>query len=174
VFRKHGKRFWIAVGAAALVCVFYFPSLVAYRYTADSQRTAFLSHPWRSWEFLATALAVPGDAKLKTSGAALRLAESLFNHQEISVDRVRLLFLAKERPYSFSQTVDQLRLGGTVRPPHRFVWEVEGRIRSLPDTGRITVMLLDYRSGRVLWDARDYLGGGSPAPTASPSPSTSP
>lgn len=168
-------RLWIALALAAVVCLLYLPSLVAYRYTADSQRTAFLSHPWRSWAFLYTAFTVPGDSQLKTSGAALRLAESILPHTQIDVDRVRLLFLPKGRPFAFTETIDGVRLGGTVHPPHRFVWEVEGYVRSLPDSKRITVMLLDYRSGAILWDARAQLSPrSSPTPESSPRPQSTP
>jgi hypothetical protein len=169
VFRKHGKRFWIALGLGAALVVFYFPSLLAYRYTASEQSGSFLSHPWRSWEFLYTALTVPGDSRLKTSGAAFREAEELFDKSRIRVVQVRLLFLPAHRPYSFIQSVGTRRVTVRVTPPFRFVWQVEGNVLSISRSSDLVIMLFDYRSGRVLYDiTSDLPGVPSPSPGGAP------
>lgn len=162
------KRFWIALGVCAVVFVFYFPSLVAYRYTASSQNTTFLTHPWRSWAFAFDAFTVAGDSQLKTSGAAYRDAEHVFSGTSVRVEQARLLFLPAGKPYTFAQTVDRRRVKTTIVPPYRFVWQIEGHVRS-SETGRfdeqndVIVGLFDYRSGRMLYDVRANLrsGGGA-------------
>jgi hypothetical protein len=152
VFRKHGKWFWLAVALVVAVCVFYLPSLVAYRYTADAQNTGFLSHPWRSWSFIYTAFTVPGESKLKTSGAAFRRAEELFDGTSVSVVQVRLLFLPAGKEYGFTQEVGGRQVNATIVPPYRFVWEVDGTVTDITGRQQLVVMLLDYRSGKVLYD----------------------
>ena len=88
--------------AVAVVLVFYLPSLVAFRYTAATQSTGFLTHPWRSWSFIATALTVPGDSRLKTSGIALRAPTRASAARPIDPHEVRLLFLPEGKPYTFT------------------------------------------------------------------------
>ena len=78
MFRNLSKRFWVTVVVCVAAFVFYFPSLVAFRYTASPQNVTFLYQPWKSWSFAYTALTVPGDARLKTSGEALREAEKIW------------------------------------------------------------------------------------------------
>ena len=87
IFRNRNKRFWIVLIAVVVLVGFYLPSLVAFRYTAAPQNTGFLTHPWRSWSFIVTALTVPGDSRLKTSGNALRAADSRFNGSSIDPHR---------------------------------------------------------------------------------------
>ncbi len=176
LFRNRNRRFWLALVAIAALLVFYLPSLVAFRYTAAPQNTSFLTHPWRSWSFVATALTVPGDSRLKTSGIALRRADSVFRGSAVDPHEVRLLFLPARRPYTFSHRVGGRTLTTTIRPPYRFVWQVSGHIDGVagPDT---IVAMLDYRSGRWLYDVRRDLptpGATEPASGATPSASASP
>jgi len=178
LFRNRNRRFWVAVVAVVALVVFYLPSLVAFRYTAAPQNTGFLTHPWRSWSFVATALTVPGDSRLKTSGIALRRADAVFRGSAVDPHEVRLLFLRAGRPYTFTHRIGDRTLTTTIRPPYRFVWQVSGHIDGVggPDT---VVAMLDYRSGRWLYDVRHDL----PTPAATepasgstdtPSPSSTP
>jgi hypothetical protein len=166
VFKKHGKRFWATVALVAAIVVFYFPSLLAYRYTASAQSSSFLTHPWRSWEFLFTALTVPGDSRLKTSGAAMRKAEELFDKTQVDVVQVRLLFLPAHLPYAFTQQVGARAITARITPPYRFVWQVQGTVRAVSGAPQLVVMLLDYRGGAVLYDITSDLPGvpSTPAP----------
>ena len=41
IFRNRNKRFWITLIAGVVPVAFYLPSLVAFRYTAAPQNTAF-------------------------------------------------------------------------------------------------------------------------------------
>ncbi len=159
MFRKHSWRFWAIVAVIAAAAVFYFPSLVAYRYTAPAQSASFLSHPWRSWEFLYTAFRVPGDARLKTSGAAFRRAEELFEGSAIGVSQARLLFLEPGARYEVPQRVGAIPLTVSIVPRYRFVWQIDGVIRELTGDVHGIVGMLDYRSGELLWDVRDHLPG---------------
>ena len=179
IFRNRNKRFWIVLIAAIVLVGFYLPSLVAFRYTAAPQNTSFLTHPWRSWSFMATALTVPGDSRLKTSGNALRAADSRFKGSSIDPHQARLLFLPAGRPYTFTHQLGDRTVTTTITPPYRFVWQVTGHIDTLngPDT---VVALFDYKSAKALYDVRHDLpqgaGTSEPADSTSPSPgaSTSP
>ena len=183
LFRNRNRRFWIIVILVAVVAVFYLPSLVAFRYTAAAQNTGFLTHPWRSWSFIVTALTVPGDSKLKTSGIALRAADRRFRGSSIDPHEVRLLFLPEGKPYTFTHTIGARTVTTTITPPYRFVWQVSGHIDTVggPDT---VVALLDYRTGKLLYDVRRDLpqgagvsepgssSPGEPSPSATASPSS--
>ncbi len=178
LFRNRNKRFWIILVAVVVVLAFYLPSLVAFRYTASTQSTGFLTHPWRSWSFIVTALTVPGDSRLKTSGIALRSADARFSGSAIDPREVRLLFLPEGKPYTFTHRLGRRTVTTTITPPYRFVWQVSGHIDGVQG-GNTVVALLDYRSGRTLYDVRSdlpHLGGGEPAttPSAEPSPGATP
>jgi hypothetical protein len=160
-------RFWATVALVAAIVVFYFPSLLAYRYTAGTQSSSFLTHPWRSWDFLFTALTVPSDSRLKTSGAAERKAEELFDKTQVGVVQVRLLFLPARVPYSFTQRIGSRTVSTRITPLYRFVWQVDGAVHALSGSPVLIVMMLDYRSGEVLYDITSDL----PGVPSSPSPS---
>jgi len=170
VFSKHGRWFWVAVVLLVLACAFYLPSLVAYRYTGDAQNAGFLNHPWRSWSFIFSVLTVPGDSKLKTSGTAFRKAEELFDGTSVDVLQVRLLFLSAGERYSFTQELSGRRLTTSIVPPYRFVWEVDGEVTDVTGRQRLVVMLLDYRSGAVLYDILKDIRGHERPPSPLPGP----
>jgi len=183
MFRNLSKRFWVTVVVCVAALVFYFPSLVAFRYTASPQNVAFLYQPWKSWSFAFTALTVPGDARLKTSGDALREAEKIWPGPLLDVGEVRVLFLKEGEPYTFTHDVLGDDITTTVTPTYDFVWQVRGTIgRNDTDT---VIGLLDYRTGEVLYDVRNDLPASMSAPLsptpadtspsqASPSPTTTP
>ena len=104
MIRFRDKRFLaVAIVVAALV-VFVLPAFVAFRYTAPEQRGQFLTSPWRGWSFAYAALAVPGNAELKTSGMALRKADWLFKGTAVDPREVQLLFVKRKQPYTFTHT----------------------------------------------------------------------
>jgi len=165
VFPHKGRLFWSVI-AILVVLIALLPALAAYRYTAPAQRNDFVTHPWRGWSFLWTALAVPADSKLKTSGQALRESKRLFRDSEINPTEVQLLFVAKGKPYSFAHGVPGAETTSTVTPEYRFIWQVTGRVDIPGSDTKLVVALLDYASGAVLYDIREDL----PAPVASPEP----
>ena len=174
MIRFRDKRFLaVAIVVAALV-VFVLPAFVAFRYTAPEQRGQFLTKPWRGWSFAYAALAVPGNAELKTSGMALRKADWLFKGTAVDAREVQLLFVKRKQPYTFTHHIDGRTLTSTAVPNYRFIWQVEGTVDTVPDNGDTIVALLDYKSGRVLYDIRDDLTPAELAPqpggTTTPSP----
>ena len=167
--RRRNVGLLTGVLIAVLVLASLLPALVAYRYTTPEQRGQFVTHPWRGWSFVAAALRVPGGSELKTSGEALRKAQWLFRDSGATPEEVQLLFVAEDEPYAFSQTVVGRTVTAEVVPSYRFIWEVFGRTGSGDE---VTVALLDYQTGRLLYDVRADLPGATPAP--SPSGSASP
>ena len=155
------------------------PALVAYRYTSPVQRDDFVSHPWRGWSFVAAALRVPGDSELKTSGDALRKAEWLFKG---TADRpaggpapVRHRRRALRISTQEVAGVQRRRRGHAELPVHlggaRHRADAAGGAAAEPEVA--VVALLDYETGRLLYDVRDDLPATSPAPSATPSPAPS-
>ena len=96
----------MAAIVVVVLVVFALPAFVAYRYTAPEQRSEFLTHPWRGWTFALAALAVPGDAELKTSGMALRKADWVFKGTAVDPREVQLLFVPEGKPYTFNNAID--------------------------------------------------------------------
>ncbi len=175
MIRFRDKRFLAVAAVLAVLIVFALPSFVAFRYSAPEQRGEFLTHPWRGWSFAFAALAVPGDAKLKTSGMALRKADWLFKGTVVDPLEVQLLFVEKAKPYTFRHAVGGRTITGSVVPSYRFIWQVQGEVVTLSDRSDTIVALLDYDTGRVLYDIRDDLTAadltppdGAPAPSPSP------
>ena len=176
MIRFRSKRFWaVAVVIAALV-VFLLPAFVAFRYAAPSQRGELIRHPWRGWSFAFAALAVPGDAELKTSGMALRKADWVFKGTVVDPREVQLLFVPKGKPYRFTHDIDGRTITSTVVPAYRFIWQVQGAIDTVSERSDTLVALLDYDTGRVLYNVRDDLLPSqiTPQPTSSPEPEPSP
>jgi hypothetical protein len=174
MIRFRDKRFLaVAIVVAALV-IFALPAFMAFRYTAPEQRGQFLTRPWRGWSFAYAALAVPGDSELKTSGMALRKADWLFKGTAVDPREVQLLFVKRKEPYTFTHAIDGRTLTSTVVPSYRFIWQVEGVVDTISGSGNTIVALLDYRSGRLLYDIRDDLTPAEltprPSDTTTPSP----
>jgi len=176
LIRFRSKRSLIVALVLAALVVFLLPAFVAFRYTAPSQRGDFIRHPWRGWSFAYAALAVPGDAELKTSGMALRKADWVFKGTPIDPREVQLLFVPEGKPYRFTQSIDGRVVTSSAVPNYRFIWQVQGVIDTVSDRSATIVALLDYDTGRVIYDVRDDLLPSelSPEPTTSPLPEPSP
>ena len=162
--RFRDKRFLVVAIVVAALVVFVLPAFVAFRYTAPEQRGRFLTGPWRGWSFAWAALSVPSEAELKTSGMALRKADWLYKGTVVDAREVQLLFVPRERPYTFSHSVDGRTLTSTVVPSYRFIWQVQGVVETVSDDDDTVVALLDYNTGRVLYDVRDDLTAEELAP----------
>jgi hypothetical protein len=175
--RIRGRGFLIVAVVIVAIVVFVLPAFVAYRYTAPQQRDQFLTHPWRGWNFAVAALGVPGDAQLKTSGMALRKADWLFKGTVVDPREVQLLFVKKQQPYTFTHSIDGRTVTSTVVPDYRFVWQVQGAVDTVSGSTSTIVALLDYHSGKVLYDVRDDLRPQELVPKSAspePGPSSSP
>jgi hypothetical protein len=176
LIRFRSKRFLVVALVLAALVVFLLPAFVAFRYTAPSQRGDFVRHPWRGWSFAYAALAVPGDAELKTSGMALRKADWVYKGTAVDPREVQLLYVSKRKPYTFTHNIDGREVTSTVVPSYRFIWQVQGAIDTVSERGDTVVALLDYDTGRILYDVRDDLLPSelTPEPTSSPQPEPSP
>ena len=162
--RFRDKRFLaVAIVIAALV-VFVLPAFVAFRYTAPEQRAQFLTRPWRGWSFAWAALAVPGGSQLKTSGMALRKADWVYKGTAVDPREVQLLFVQPKQKYTFTHTIDGRTLTSEAVPSYRFIWQVQGVVDTIPDERDTIVALLDYSTGRMLYDIRDDLTPAELAP----------
>ena len=174
MIRFRDKRFLAVAIIVAAVIVFVLPAFVAFRYTAPEQRGQFLARPWRGWSFAYAALTVPGGSELKTSGMALRKADWLYKGTAVDPREVQLLFVGRKQPYVSQHAIDGRTLTSTVVPSYRFIWQVQGAVGTVSDKTDTIVALLDYTSGRVLYDIRDDLTPAELAPqpgdSASPSP----
>ena len=176
MIRFRSKRFLVVALVLAALVVFLLPAFVAFRYTAPSQRGDFVRHPWRGWSFAYAALAVPGDAELKTSGMALRKADWVYKGTAVDPREVQLLYVSKRKPYTFTHNIDGREVTSTVVPSYRFIWQVQGAIDTVSERGDTVVALLDYDTGRILYDVRDDLLPSelTPEPASSPQPEPSP
>jgi hypothetical protein len=174
MIRFRDKRFLaVAIIVAALV-VFVLPAFAAFRYTAPEQRGQFLTQPWRGWGFAWAALSVPSRSELKTSGMALRKADWLYKGTAVDPREVQLLFVRSKQPYRFAHVIDGRTLTSTVVPSYRFIWQVQGAVDTVSDKSDTIVALLDYTTGRMLYDIRDDLTPSELAPQPSDTPSPSP
>jgi hypothetical protein len=160
------KRLMIVVAVSATILVLLLPALVAYRYMAPSQRGDFVSHPWRGWSFLVAAVAVPGDSELKTSGDALRKASWVYRDSPVDPREVQLLFVPEDEPYTLVHAIDGRTVTTTVDASYRFIWQVQGSVRTVSDRVDTIVALFDYETGRLLYDVRDDLTPAELAPPA--------
>ena len=176
MIRFASKKTLVGVIVVAALIVFLVPAFVAYRYTAPLERGQFVTHPWRGWAFAWAALAVPGNAELKTSGMALRKADWLFKGTAVDPREVQLLFVPKGKPYTFTNAIDGRTVTNTVVPRYRFIWQVQGVVDTVSRRSDTVVALLDYATGAVLYDVRDDLRPVDlvPEPTTTPQPSGSP
>lgn len=172
--RPRSHRLLIAIAALVVAGVLLLPTLVAYRYTAPSQRGEFVRHPWRGWSFVGAALLVPGDSRMKTAGAALRKCDWVFRGTSVDPRQVQLLFVPQDEPYTFTHSIDGRSVTTTVTPSYRFIWQVQGSIRTVSQRVDTVVALLDYETGRMLYDVRDDLLPEERLPEPSPVPSASP
>jgi len=170
--RRNTRLMVVALVVVAAV-VALLPALIAYRYTSPEQRDTFVCRPWRGWSFVVAALRVPGDSELKTSGQALRKADWLFEDTLIEPQEVQLLFVTADEPYAFTQDVGGRLVTAQVTPSYRFIWEVRGTVPSsaggASGSRSLVVALLDYETGRLLYDVRQDLPEDvfeEPAPSA--------
>jgi hypothetical protein len=176
LIRFSSKRTLVAVIVVAALIVFLVPAFVAFRYTAPTERGQFVTHPWRGWAFAWAALAVPGNAELKTSGMALRKADWLFKGTAVDPREVQLLFVPKGKPYRFTNAIGGRTVTNTVVPHYRFIWQVQGVVDTVSRRTDTVVALFDYATGGVLYDVRDDLRPADlvPEPTTTPYPSGTP
>jgi hypothetical protein len=103
---------------------------------------------------------------------ALRKADWVFKGTVVDPREVQLLFVPARRPYRFTHSIDGRVVTSSAVPNYRFIWQVQGVIDTLSDRTDTIVALLDYDTGRVIYDVRDDLLPSelTPEPTSSPLP----
>lgn len=168
MIRFRSRKVLAATSVLVALVIFVLPAFVAFRYTAPEQRNDFVRRPWRGWAFAYAALAVPGDAQLKTSGMALRKADWIFKGTAVDAREVQLLFVPRGKPYTVTHSIDGRSVETTITPSYRFIWQVQGTITALSERDDTILALLDYDTGRLLYDVRDDL----PAPSLAPEPAS--
>ena len=134
--------------AVAAIAALWAPSLVARTYTSPAQPIDFLSRPDKGWRFLYDTVRLSRQATLGSEGPALQRARQVWPRAE----SVELVYLVRPVivPMSTGGVAASER-ARTVRPRSRLTWFVHGRIGG---RARQVVGLLDFRSGRVVWDLR--------------------
>lgn len=136
------------LAAAGVIALLWAPSLVARSYTTPAQPIDFLTRPDKGWRFLYDTVRLSRSAKLGSEGPALETAKRIWPR----ANGVELVYL--EGPVTVPVAPggitppDRAR---RVRPRSRLTWFVRGRIGDRPTQ---VVGLLDFRSGRVIWDLR--------------------
>lgn len=145
ISRRHAIG--VTVGLAA-VAALWTPSLIARTHTTSAQHIDFLSRPDKGWRFLYDTVRLSRHAKLGSDAPALQRARQVW----LRVDDVKLVYLV--RPVTVPVAAGGLTAPPSTRlvqPRSRLTWFVHGRIGG---RARQIIGLLDYRSGRVIWDLR--------------------
>lgn len=145
ITRRHVIGVTVGLAAAAAL---WTPSLIARSHTTPAQPIEFLSRPDKGWRFLYDTVRLSRHAKLGSDAPALQRARQVWPR----VDDVELVYLV--RPVTVP-----VAAGGLTAPPRerlvqprsRLTWFVHGRIGG---RARQVIGLLDYRTGRVVWDLR--------------------
>jgi hypothetical protein len=141
----------VTVGVAAIAAL-WVPSFVARTYTSPAQPIDFLSRPDKGWRFLYDTVRLSRHATLGTDGAAMRRARQVWPRAE----SVELVYLVRPVTVPVAKGGVTPSVGArTVRPRTRLTWFVKGRIGNRPAQ---VVGLLDYRSGKTIWDLRRVTG----------------
>ena len=138
----------VIVGVVALALV-WLPSLVARTYTTSAQPIDFLTRPDKGWRFLVDTVRLSRSARLGSEGQALARAKGFWRRAE----SVELVYL--EHPVTVPVAAGGIApppRARLVRPRSRLTWFVTGRIT--PARPRQIIGLIDYKSGRVIWDLR--------------------
>ena len=152
--RLRGPRVTLLAGLAGAAALVVAPSLVAEAYDGDgiagARPTSFLTRPDRGWHFVYDAVRLSRGARLGSGDAALREAQRRWAGPPAVAESVRLVYadgpLQLPVPSGGSAHARPL-----ARPRSPLSWLVEGRVGS---GIRQTIGVMDYQSGRVVWDIR--------------------
>lgn len=145
-------------GLAGVVAVALVPSIVASRYSSGpGGAQGVAGRPLRGWEFIVDAVEQSRNAQLGSGQSALERARNeVWAGRPAVADSVELVW--NDGPFAVPVPDDGHLPAGTNRvalPDGSLAWVVTGRFDGGPEQ---MIGLLDYDSGRVLWDIR-RLGG---------------
>jgi hypothetical protein len=157
-----GRRRWVVAVVAAVVAlgVLWAPSLVARHYAVGAASADILTRPDKGWQFLYHVMRLSRHAQLGSGSSAMDQADELWPGPPARAVSVRLVYLDGPLTVAVPPGGTRPAAGRRVaRPRSELAWLVTGRVRRLVGgTLRIgprqTIGLLDYRSGRVVWDIR--------------------
>lgn len=166
-----------SVVAALVVVVFYAPAVVAQTVTAPSEPVPFLTRPWTGWTFTARVLVSSLSAEAASPGAALQRAREHFARPAAPLDgaasttsgddvgptleptAVKLLYLPSDTRSNLPALADNGNKRVRVDTSPSLVWAVYGRSAGTNAEGAIG--LLDFNTGRLVWDIRTGNSGGN-------------
>jgi hypothetical protein len=138
--------FWAFIAVALAGMVIYVPAELARRATAAGEPVSFLSHPVDGWRFL-IAVTGDGDAVAGTPSQARRLALRAFDDGSVRPAAVSLLWLPDRRV-----TLPTMQGRRDLATNSRLVWNVTGRVGG--SDRLVTVGMIDFASGKVIYDGR--------------------
>jgi hypothetical protein len=163
-------RIVLSLAVVALVAVAWVPVLIAERY-ADGPGGAEVGRARldRGWEFVYHAVRLSRGARLGNDEAALETARKVWAGPPAVARSVRLVYM--DGPFEVPVPEGGIAPAPGKRvatPASRLGWVVEGpvfegRVRR---EGRQMIGLLDYASGRVVWDITPIPAPGNPRTVA--------
>jgi hypothetical protein len=139
--------FWACLAVVVAGAVVYLPAELAIRATGPQEPVSFLSHPLEGWRFLLAVVDARGSAVAGTPQSARAIALHSFDDGRLRPSRVDLLWLPDRRV-----ALRSLQGSAQVATKSRLVWMVTGR--SGPTGPSVTVGLIDFASGKVIYDGR--------------------
>ncbi len=141
------------IAGLAAIATAWAPAFVARSHTTPAQPIDFVSRPDKGWRFLYDSIRLSRHAKLGSDAPALQRAQQIWPR----VDDVELVYLVE--PVTVPVAAGGLDAPPTARlarPRSRLTWFVHGRMGARP---RQIVGLLDFASGRIVWDLRRVTRG---------------
>lgn len=145
--RHRSWLFWAFLAVLVVGLALYAPAELARRATAPDEPVSFLSQPLQGWRFLLTAARERPDAIAGTPTRAREIALRHFDDGRLRPSGVGLLWLPGE-----SVQLTTLQGSRQVATNSKLVWKVTGR--SGPNGREVTVGLIDFSSGTVIYDGR--------------------
>ena len=136
--------FWAVLTVAVAGVLVYAPAYLAREATGPGEPVDFLSRPQEGWRFLREVVPAMDDARAGTPSRARAHVVRAFAGSSVQPVRVALLYLP-DRVVP-RQGRPPLAAKGTL------VWKVTGRTR--PGGPLRTVGLIDFHSGRLVYDVR--------------------
>lgn len=150
------ERILLALLAVAVVLGAFVPALVAHHY-ADGPGGAEVNRGRvdQGWRFVVDAVRESRGAQLGNDSAALQQAQRIWSRPSGRAVRVDLTYQDGTFVVPVPRGGAQPPAGrGVARPRSPFGWVVWGHVRGGPEQ---MIGLLDYNSGRVVWDIRPRL-----------------
>jgi hypothetical protein len=138
-------RAFIAVVLAGIAI--YLPAQLARRATAANGQVDFMTHPLEGWKFLIEVATDRPSARAGSPEDARRIALAAFDDGRVKPSRVDLLWLPDSRVRVRTEQGSR-----DLATNSRLVWRVTGKV--VPDARSLTVGLIDFASGVVIYDAR--------------------